>query len=53
MALLAPLTGLEPATVGLEVQRSVQLSYRGRIAVHIISYRLLTDGANTFINPNA
>ena len=26
---LAPLTGLEPVTVGLEVQCSVQLSYRG------------------------
>jgi hypothetical protein len=30
----APLTGLEPVTVGLEVQCSVQLSYRG------IVYRL-------------
>ena len=27
----APLTGLEPVTVGLEVQCSVHLSYRGSL----------------------
>ena len=41
----APLTGLEPATIGLEVQCSVQLSYRGRkIEVEIITWPYLRTG---------